>query len=320
MSIIKVSDLAYVRFQLPDLDLAQQFLVDFGLTPATQEGGKRYFRGTIPEPYCYDIEEGPRKFLGCAFHAKSRADLERLATAKSLPIENIDAPGGGVRVRLKEPNGYDVDVVFAIAPAPAIEVSRQVVNSGAQPLLRAGELYRLPMGKPTPIKRLAHVVFGSPKVTETVAWFNETLGTISSDEIVSSGEVPGGPPKMHLGSFMRIDNGDEYVDHHAVFIVAFKHAGLQHVSFEVPDLDAVFADHHYLKKLGKYEHLMGIGRHNLGAQVYDYWADPFGYPHEHWADSDRFNASTPTNVWEPHESLFSQWGEPTPEKFKVVIP
>ena len=49
-------------------------------------------------------------------------------------MEPIDAPGGGVRVRLTEPNGYDVDVVFGIEAAEPIVIKRHVHNSGAQPL------------------------------------------------------------------------------------------------------------------------------------------------------------------------------------------
>jgi hypothetical protein len=61
------------------------------------------------------------------------------------------------------------------------------------------------------------------------------------------------------------------------------------MSFEVPDIDDVCMGHDYLKQFGAYEHMWGIGRHVLGSQVYDYWADPWGRVHEHWADSDRLN-------------------------------
>jgi hypothetical protein len=161
MSVIKVSDLAYCRLQVPDLDREGQFFVDFGLIPVAREPGRRYFRATDPSPYCYVIEEGPEHFLGFAFHAKSRADLEKLASHMNRPIEPIAAPGGGLRVRLKEPNGYDVDVVYGIAPAVPLEIKRQEYNTGAQPLRRAGELFRLKRGQPTPVKRLAHVVLRS---------------------------------------------------------------------------------------------------------------------------------------------------------------
>ena len=60
-------------------------------------------------------------------------------------------------------------------------------------------------------------------------------------------------------------------------------------------MDAVFKGHEYLKQLGKYEHMWGVGRHMLGSQVYDYWSDPWGRVHERWADTDRLNlAAAPT--------------------------
>lgn len=313
MSIIKASEAAYCRFQLPDLDRAEQFLTDFGLLPAGREGARRYFRGTDPQPYCYMIEEGPEHFLGYGLHAKSRADLDTLAAATGKPVEAIDSPGGGFRVRLQEPNGYDVDLVYGIKPVEPITIQRQAYNSVAQPTVRANELYRLSKGQPTPVRRLAHVVMGTPMPEETIAWYKDTLGFLSSDDIVV------GPEKKLFGAFMRVDEGQKHVDHHTTFIITSPIAGLHHVSFEVQDIDAVLHDHHHLKALGRYEHAWGIGRHLLGSQVYDYWSDPFGYIHEHWADSDRLNADIPSNVWEPQFGMVSQWGEPSPQRIREAV-
>jgi hypothetical protein len=63
-----------------------------------------------------------------------------------------------------------------------------------------------------------------------------------------------------------------------------------------------------------YEHFWGIGRHSLGSQVYDYWGDPWGRVHEHWADTDVLNASVPPNLIS-REELAGPWGGPPPEKF-----
>ncbi len=94
-----------------------------------------------------------------------------------------------------------------------------------------------------------------------------------------------------------------------------KRAGLNHMSFEVPDADAVFMDHEYLASLGKYEQMWGVGRHLLGSQVYDHWCDPWGRIHERWADTDRLNATTPGNLVPATEGLRNQWGENPPLKF-----
>jgi len=315
MRNFKASTLAYVRLQVPDLDKETEFLTNFGLIATTREGGKQYLRPTDPVPYCYVVEQGPQRFLGCAFNANSRDELLALSKEHGVPVVRIDAPGGGERVRLKEPNGYDVDVVFGIEPSAPIEIKRQKLNTGAEPLARKNELYRLQSGKPTPVKRLAHVVFGSPRVNDTVGWFVEKLGMIVSDNL------RGGPNKdVYVGSFIRLDEGEKATDHHTVFVLNFHTAGLQHISFEVPDMDAVLHDHHYLAGLGAYEHLWGVGRHFLGSQVFDYWADPYGYAHEHWADTDRLTADIPTKEWAAHEAMISQWGSHPPEAFKKAVP
>ena len=81
------------------------------------------------------------------------------------------------------------------------------------------------------------------------------------------------------------------------------------------DIDDVAMGHDHLAQSGKYEHIWGIGRHVLGSQVYDYWADPWGRVHEHWADSDRLNQANGSNLVSVEEALVSQWGEKPPEKF-----
>jgi hypothetical protein len=175
-------------------------------------------------------------------------------------------------------------------------------------LNRKGELMRIPAGPSRP-HRIGHVVMGSPKMQETVQWFRTTLGMVGSDDVYA------GEKSNLIGSFNRLDRGDEYVDHHAFFCIQSPTAGVNHFSYEVQDIDDVFMGHAHLAKKNKYEHMWGIGRHLLGSQVYDYWADPWGRVHEHWADSDRLNVQSPTNLLSAEEALVSQWGDPPPEKF-----
>src|SRR5207249_5192515 len=99
----------------------------------------------------------------------------------ALPI-SIDEPGGGKRVRLKEPNGYQVEVVYGIKPLKPIKVPRQPLNLGAEGLKRAGKVMRIHRG-PARVKRIGHGVMASPKVTETARWFRDTLGLICSDDV-----------------------------------------------------------------------------------------------------------------------------------------
>ena len=309
MALIKVKDLAYGRLRAPDLDTMEEFLTHFGMVRAARTPSALYMRGTDPSHHLHVTEKGDPRFVGFAYYAASEEDLQRVAKAPGASAgEAIDEPGGGKRVRLREPNGYQIEVVHGIETLAPIPVVRDPMNSGNEPLRRAGKLMRLAKA-PAPIKRMGHGVLGTPKVKETVQWFRETLGFICSDDVYA------GDKDNLIGSFNRCDRGDEYVDHHTLFCVTNERAGLNHMSFEVPDVDAVFMDHEYLTGLGKYEHMWGVGRHLLGSQVYDYWCDPWGRVHEQWADTDRLNVGSGSHLLSADEALRSQWGEDPPERF-----
>jgi catechol 2,3-dioxygenase-like lactoylglutathione lyase family enzyme len=307
--MIKVMDLAYGRLRAPDLDAQEEFLTQFGMTRAERTKNALYMRGTDPSHHLHVTEQGDPGFVGLAYYAVSEDDLKRVAQAPGASaVEAIDEPGGGKRVRLREPNGYQIEVVHGVETPKPIPVKRQALNMGEESLKRAGELMRLPKG-PSRVKRIGHGVMASPKVQETARWFRETLGFICSDDVYA------GEKDNIIGSFNRCDRGDEYVDHHVFFCIRNERAGLNHLSFEVQDLDDVFMGHQHLQQLGKYEHMWGLGRHLLGSQVYDYWADPWGRVHEHWSDTDRLNVKNGSNLLPAEEALVSQWGEPPPEKF-----
>jgi catechol 2,3-dioxygenase-like lactoylglutathione lyase family enzyme len=309
MPVIKVRDIAYGRLRAPDLDAMEAFLTDFGMTRAARTAAALYMRGTDPAHHIHVTEKGEPGFIGLAYYAASEEDLERLSRAPGASaVEAIDEPGGGKRVRLTEPNGYQIEVIHGQALLDPIPVRFQKTNSGPEGGNRLGEPMRIHTG-PSRVKRISHGVMGSPKVMETVRWFRETLGFLRSDDVYAGAE------DNIIGSFNRCDRGDAYVDHHVFFCIRNDRAGLNHLSFEVHDIDDVFTGHEHLRGLATYEHMWGLGRHLLGSQVFDYWADPWGRVHEHWADTDRMNAADGGHLVSVEEGLRSQWGERAPEKF-----
>jgi catechol 2,3-dioxygenase-like lactoylglutathione lyase family enzyme len=308
MPTIKVRDIAYGRLRAPDLDLMEEFLTDFGMVRAARTSKALYMRGTDPVHHIHVTELGEPRFVGLAWHAAREEDLDRLAKLPGAsPVESIDEPGGGKRVRLMEPNGYQIEVVYGIEPVAPIQVPRQLMNTGGDALKRAGELMRLQRGA-AHVKRIGHGVMGTPRLRQTVDWFRDTLGLICSDDVYA------GSKDHIIGSFNRCDRGEDYVDHHVFFCLQHEKAGLNHLSFEVQDVDDVFLGHEHLRQKGKYEHMWGFGRHLLGSQIYDYWADPWGRTHEHWTDTDRLNARNGSNLISAEDGLVSQWGERPPEK------
>ncbi|HEY4441559.1 MAG TPA: hypothetical protein VGN14_13965, partial [Candidatus Elarobacter sp.] len=98
-------------------------------------------------------------------------------------------------------------------------------------------------------------------------------------------------------------------------------AGLQHLSFEVEDVEDIFIGKEHLERVGAYEHMRGIGRHFFASQIYDYWLDPWGRMHEHWTSSERYTAASRANRIIFGEAFIAKYGEHAPERFiKHVTP
>ena len=222
MALIKVTDLAYGRLRAPDLDAAEEFLTNFGMVRSARTNTALYMRGTDAPHHLHVTEKGDPGFVGIAYYAASLDDLKKVAKAPGASaVEDIDEPGGGKRVRLKEPNGYQIEVVYGIKKLKPIVVKRQPLNLGSEGLKRAGKVMRIHLG-PSRVKRIGHAVMASPKVVETARWFRDTLGFICSDDVYA------GNKDNIIGSFNRLDRGATYVDHHVFFCVRNERAGLNH--------------------------------------------------------------------------------------------
>ena len=92
-------------------------------------------RGTDPVHHIHITERGDPAFLGFAWFANTEDDLRTLAKLPGASgIEHLDEPGGGQRVRIQEPNGYTIEVVHGMEAAWPIQVVRQPINSGPEPL------------------------------------------------------------------------------------------------------------------------------------------------------------------------------------------
>lgn len=306
--MIKVTDLAYVRLRAPDLDRMETFLTDFGMVRAARTETALYMRGTDPQHHLHVTELGEPAFVGVGLQAASAADLDVIARADGAgPVEDIGEPGGGRRVRLTDPNGIAVEVVHGIAAVPPLPVPARRVNIGAE-RRRLGAPQAVERG-PAHIKRLGHFVLLVNDFRQTEAFYHSHFGFVNSDEIYL------GDRQQVLAAFMRCDRGADYVDHHTFLAVGAGMVELNHVSFELHDLDDLMTGHEHLAAQG-YEHRWGVGRHVLGSQIYDYWRDPWGRIHEFWTDGDLFNDRNPTGaVPVEMEGPASHWGPPPPGPF-----
>src|SRR6202049_422498 len=130
MPVIKAVDLAYGRLRPAHLHKQEEFLTAFGMVRADRTKTALYRRGTDAPHHIHVTELGEPKYVGIAFHAGSPDDLEKLSRAPGAsPIETIDEPGGGKRVRLTDPEGFQVEVIHGRAMLPKIPVVRPPVNT-----------------------------------------------------------------------------------------------------------------------------------------------------------------------------------------------
>lgn len=301
--MIKVDDIAFVRFTAPDLDKMEAFLSDFGLARAHRDADTLYMRGEGADPFVHVTHKGEAGFKGVAFRARSADDLATLAKAQDAKIETLDGPGGGKVVRLSDPDGFSVEVVAAREPISpsAIPPAPPVNDARAQPRRNAPK--RVGQGT-SHIKRLGHCVLNVSNFRASEAWYKERFGFITSDEIKMS-------PEFALGAFMRCDRGDQPADHHTLFLLGTGTPKFNHAAFEVVDMDDLMSGHDVLKEKG-HEAQWGVGRHILGSQIFDYWKDPWGHTLEHWTDGDLMTASWGSREATMQDLIGVQWGMKMP--------
>ncbi len=309
MSIIKVQDVESVRFSAPDLTAMKQFLIDFGMTGAEDSGdGVLRMRGTGDAPVIHETVAGAPGFAALTLRAASVADLHILAAAEQVAVVPANGPGDGLKVALRDPNGFVVEVIAGKARIASLSHGVRAPWNTMFGRHRPGEPKRLDPGA-AGVVRLGHVVLGVNDTTESWAWYRDRFGLIMSDEV----RAPNGDL---AAAFIRCDRGDDPADHHSLNFAAMpgKPPAFHHAAFEVADFDDLMAGHEHLKLAG-YTQDWGVGRHVLGSQVFDYWKDPWGHRVEHWTDGDVFTADVPTNVTDIPTMMGHQWGPPAPADF-----
>jgi Glyoxalase/Bleomycin resistance protein/Dioxygenase superfamily len=303
----KANALLYAHFERPDLNQARDYLVDFGLLVAAQGEDELFLRGAGSTPYIYRVSRGgAARFIGFGLSVSSADDLKTLAKAVSRPVEQADGPGGGSVVRLVDPLGVAVSVhhgFAAVAPEP---VRAPIPHNAPNQTVRVNGTQR-PTLAPPQVTKLGHLVLETLDFDRSARWYMDMLGFIPSDVLCLADGTP-------VGSFMRLDRGDEPSDHHTLFVATGLESKADHVAFEVVDLDAVEMGQQIMMAK-RYRHAWGVGRHLLGSQIFDYWRDPWGQKHEHYADGDLFDAAQPPGYHVLDRAGLYQWGPDLPDDF-----
>eukprot|EP00941_MAST-03F_sp_MAST-3F-sp1_P003380 g3380.t1 len=334
----KVFSMAYPIIGRTDESIGdtQAFFKDFGLAPLwtaknedawvagdTGKSGSAYYwrcRGSrgLPCVQARRVEDPNDLIIGFAFDIHDESGFNALAALPYSKTEDVkDARGGGKKVILTDPDGLIVEVrygfgeiteLFDDEPERPEHNGRWKNNRDADSPRHLARKWR-----PPPIAKIMHCAFHPRNVLKSLKWYQDHFGFIVSDFLYPATKKYRPTP---LGTFLRTDLGDEPSDHHTFFMLAIpadEPGELDHCAFEVRDYDDVAEGHRYLAMkaaLGrKYSFGVGVGRHMLGGQIYDYWREPVQHMWEHACDSDRMTSSYPTGYNIPSSTGFGSIGE-----------
>jgi hypothetical protein len=211
-------------------------------------------------------------------------------------------------VRLTDPDGLSVDVIHGAERVEALSTRRDTIpfNTPGNKR-RVNQTVRPPL-EPSPVFRLGHVVMQRPDFDRSMQWYMRHFGLIPTDVFA----LPDGRPNL---AFMRLDRGSEPADHHSLAILGGPATNLLHVSFETFDIDSLGQGHQILRAAG-WKHYWGIGRHQYGSQLFDYWKDPAGDEWEHYADGDVMNVDYPTGYHPLERGSLWTWGDDLPDALR----
>ena len=307
--MIAVRDIAYVRYQVPDLLTQARFLEDFGLRVHQQSASALVMASHAGGYPAYLASKGPAQALGAGFVVQSLADLQAVAAQQGTEVSFNHELGAGSVVHLRDPDGFQIDLLFGGETVPPAPVRRPLQLNNAGERRRVGRTNRV-AGQASQVMRLGHVVLKTVDFPAMLAFYQDVLGFRVSDS------YHGASPEQTVAAFLHCGLGEQYTDHHTLALLGLGNAtpAFDHSAFEVLDWDDLACGSHHLQAKA-YTHSWGIGRHVHGSQVFDYWRDPFGNKVEHWTDGDLVNDHTPATHTPLNPDALAQWAPPLAPDF-----
>ena len=262
-----------IELALPHAAEAAAFLTDiWGMAPAEVRGGTHYLRGSGPFPYLVALEESAEPYVRSTTFTCSPERLEELKA--SVTKANLPASP----ITSHDPgNGHGIIVELAEG-----ELLRFLTDTSEVAPIEGHDL---------PVK-LTHVVFNATDAEATGHLIEDALGFRVSDR--TKGMV-----------FVRCNES-----HHSTAFARAGFSSLNHIAFEMADMDAVMRGIGRLRDHGMVP-AWGPGRHGPGANVFAYFIAPFG-PVIEFSTAvekvpDDYNAGAPED-WTWPEGRIDQWG------------
>jgi catechol 2,3-dioxygenase-like lactoylglutathione lyase family enzyme len=290
-----IGGLHHYALDVPDLDVADGFLQDFGLETAEKDGSLVAQCAGRDQEQVRLLQAPDKRLHHVSFtlkpgtHDNVREALERAGTPVIEPPNG--APTDGLWVR--DPDGTPVQLLdeAPAAPRPVAEVPANVGGTRQ----RVGVAQWLEATKDVMPRRLGHTLLFTPQAERMTHFYTEVLGLRVSDRIHG------------LVTFLNAGPGD----HHIFGFIASSHPGFHHGSFEVPSIDAIALGADRMRSKGRSPG-WGLGRHTIGSNFFHYNPDPWGSWIEWFSDIDQVDDCWVARDWDVPPHL---WGAPPPETF-----
>ncbi len=321
-----------LEIAVPDPDALVTFWTGLGLD-LTAPG----VLGTADRPSQLRLREGRYRHVAeTRIACDDEADLAAIATRLDGLGVRYDRPDDRPALVAHDPVG-DHRVVIEVATAPPLTppVARAHNRPGRLDRLDRRSSACLSQAPHRP-RRVGHVVFGTPDVAASVAFYvalgfrvsdvvgggagAEPTGEATQQARPSSSEAQprrrsggtGSVPRKPIAVFLRCST-----DHHNLLLAPSPVPCLNHYALELDDVDAIGLTGAKVLAERPDAGVVGIGRHVVGANLFWYLLDPAGGMFELFADMDqitddeRWEAETRRDDWDPFAIAAWAPGPPT---------
>jgi catechol 2,3-dioxygenase-like lactoylglutathione lyase family enzyme len=225
--------------------------------------------GTADRPVQLRIVEGHYRHLG-AMHLTCAAETDLADIAGRLERLGVASSVADGTLRCVDPVFGHPVVVDVGAPSPLTPGRARTFNPPGGAARVGARAEAVTEAGPRPPRRLGHVVLGTPRFAEATAFYVDGLGFRVSDRI------------RRVATFARVES-----DHHNLLIHPARTSYLNHYALEVDDHDAVGKAGTAVVAERADASVVGVGRHNLGSNVFWYLTDPAGNMFEFFSDMDQ---------------------------------
>jgi catechol 2,3-dioxygenase-like lactoylglutathione lyase family enzyme len=283
MANSSVTGVRSIELGVRDLHQSAEFYTKvWALEEVSAAGDTMHFRATGGEHHVLTIRERPQaSLLGVHFAAADRGAVDQLcAKAKGYGVAIADGPAP-----LDTSAGGGYGFRFETPDGLPMTISS---DSAQHPDVVVDR------SRPT---KISHVVLNSARTDDQVPFFIDVLGFKLSDS-------------THMMEFLRCS-----ADHHSIAIFRNNGPSLNHVAYELPNIDGLMRGAGRLKRSG-FDVEWGVGRHGPGSNVFSYFIEPNGFVAEYTTELDQLDDATHV----PQDASYWQKIMPNPDRWGLAGP